>query len=50
VKRWQSYSSICHSGKPHAANNFMIPCFIEQELLPIEVYIAGIGIFDLTGS
>ena len=30
--------------------NFMALCFIEPELLPIEFYIAGIGIVDLFGS
>ena len=30
--------------------NFTALCFTERELLPIEVYIAGIGIFDLSGS
>jgi len=30
--------------------NFTPLCFIEPKLLLIEVYIAGIGIFDLFGS
>ena len=30
--------------------NIAALCLIEPELLPIEVYIVGIGIFDLFGS
>ena len=30
--------------------NIMSLCFIERELLLTEVYITGIGIFDLFGS
>ena len=49
-QRWWSHHSICHSRKPMLHANFTALCSIEPELLLIEVYIAGIGIFDLFGS
>jgi len=46
----RSHHLIHRSQKPHAACKHHASVFIEWELLPTEVYIAGIGIFYFFGS
>jgi len=41
-------SAVPENAMLHA--NITVLCLVERDLLPIAVYIAGIGIFDFFGS